>query len=309
MAVYKPNMKWFKEQLESLNEQTYPNLELLICDDCPDFPVDEKIIADCITRFPYRLFMNEKNLGSNLTFERLTQTAGGEYIAYCDQDDVWLPEKLSVLADEIERTNSLLVCSDMLIIDADGNQTADSITKVRRHHKFFSGGGLAEKLVFRNWVAGCTVLVRRESAQAAVPFCPYMVHDQYIALCCAAQGRVESVMRPLIKYRIHGSNQTGVMAGVNSRSDYLEVRIKQVKNKLEWLNGNFPYTETIKDALSDGMEWVNARIARMTERGGASIVWKYRKFSPKTSLFEIFAPYMPERLFLTIIKMVRYNKI
>lgn len=309
MAVYKPNMQWFAEQLRSLNDQIYSNLELLICDDCPEAPIDEKIISDCITRFPYKLFRNEKNLGSNLTFERLTQAAQGNYIAYCDQDDIWLPEKLSVLAEKMEQTDALLVCSDMLIIDGNGEQTADSITKVRRHHRFYSGDGLADKLIFHNWVTGCTMLVRGESAKSAVPFCPYMVHDHYIALCCAAQGKLETVSRPLIKYRIHGSNQTGLLAGVNSRSDYVDIRIRKVENRLEWLNDNFPFCDTVKETLQNGTKWVNARITNMSEKRGASRIWEYRRFDPKVSLFEILFPYMPQWLFRFIIKLVRKNRI
>ena len=34
MAVYEPNLQWFREQLDSLEAQTYPNLELLVIDDC-----------------------------------------------------------------------------------------------------------------------------------------------------------------------------------------------------------------------------------------------------------------------------------
>ena len=61
-----------------------------------------------------------KILGSNRTFERLTEEAEGEYFAYCDQDDVWLPEKLAVLQEALEREKALLVCSDMYIIDGGG---------------------------------------------------------------------------------------------------------------------------------------------------------------------------------------------
>ena len=56
------------------------------------------------------------------------------------------------------------------------------------------------------------MLVRAEAAKAAVPFCPYLVHDQYLALWCAEKGRIESVARPLIRYRIHGGNQTSSMS-------------------------------------------------------------------------------------------------
>ena len=93
-----------------------------------------------------------------------------------------LPEKLKILKNEIEQTGALLVCSDMYVIDGKGHQTADSITKVRRHHVFLSGTGLADKLLFRNFVTGCTMLMRTNIAKAAISFCPYMVHDHYLAL-------------------------------------------------------------------------------------------------------------------------------
>lgn len=96
MAVYEPNMQWFKEQLLSLEAQTYPNLELIIRDDCsPTVPFEQicECAATCIRSFPYEISRNERNVGSNQTFEWLTQQARGEYIAYCDQDDVWLSEK------------------------------------------------------------------------------------------------------------------------------------------------------------------------------------------------------------------------
>ena len=62
LAAYKPNEKWFKEQLQSLNAQTYDNKELIIYNDCPDCPLDEQLIKTTIT-FPYRIFNGKKNLG------------------------------------------------------------------------------------------------------------------------------------------------------------------------------------------------------------------------------------------------------
>ena len=89
LAVYKPNETWFIEQLISLNEQTYDNIELLVYDDCPDFPVNEDIIKKYITKFSYTLIRGIENEGSNKAFEELTKEAKGELFAYCDQDDIW----------------------------------------------------------------------------------------------------------------------------------------------------------------------------------------------------------------------------
>ena len=89
MAVYEPRMDWLRQQLVSLNEQTYPNLRLYIRDDCsPTVPYEQiqSCVRDCIMRFPYVITRNERNLGSNATFELLTKEAEGDLFAYCDQD-------------------------------------------------------------------------------------------------------------------------------------------------------------------------------------------------------------------------------
>ncbi len=60
----------------------------------------------------------------------------------------------------IKNGGALLVCSDMYIIDEHGRTTAESITRVRRHHVFHSGSGLAPSPLVRNYVVGCTMLIR-----------------------------------------------------------------------------------------------------------------------------------------------------
>lgn len=307
MAVYEPNLQWFREQLDSLEAQTYPNLELLVIDDCsPTVPFEtvQQYIVESIRSFPYRVQRNEKNLGSNGTFEKLTQQARGKYIAYCDQDDVWLPEKLEILQRTIEQTSAKLVCSDMYIIDGQGRQTADSITKVRRHHVFNSGEDLAEGLLFHNFVTGCTMLIPAEIARKAIPFCPYMVHDHYLALYAALHGTIQSVMQPLIRYRIHGNNQTGVLAGVVDKDTYFHIRIEEAINKMRWLEKNVALPVSVEHELAQGMRWLQARADHFHGMHGAvRIIWKYRRYGPITSLFEIVATLFPERLFMFFIRL------
>ena len=131
-----------------------------------------------------------------------------------------------VLQEAMERERAMLVCSDMYIIDGDGKQVADSITKVRRHHVFRSGTDLARGLLTSNFVTGCTMLIQSDAAKRAIPFCPYMVHDHYIALCCAAEGMVYSSPERTIRYRIHGGNQTGLVVGVADKASYGKERIE-----------------------------------------------------------------------------------
>lgn len=312
MAVYEPRLDWLREQLLSLNAQTYPNLRLYVRDDGSAESVFAEITAclqNCITAFPYEIARNEKNLGSNKTFERLTRDAQGDFFAYCDQDDVWHEDKLEILEQAMQRSNSLLVCSDMHIIDSDGNRMADSITKVRRHHVFLSGKGLAPELLFRNFVTGCTMLVQAQEAKAAIPFCPYMVHDQYIALWCAARGSILSLPQPLVNYRIHGENQTGLMAGVADKASYGTVRIKQAAMRMQWLNDRFPCEDSLRQTIREAMLWTRAREQNWTHHGGTRTVWKYRHFSRFSAAAEILLKNAPDRLFMEAIRLAQKNCI
>lgn len=312
MAVYEPRLDWLEEQLMSLEAQDYPNLRLYVRDDCSQavsFQAIKSTVQNNIKSFPYEVLRNEKNIGSNLTFQRLTEEAEGDYFAYCDQDDVWLPEKLTVLQEELINSGALLACSDMFIINADGKETANSITRVRKRHKFYSGHGLVGALLIRNFATGCACLVKAKTAKDALSFCPYMVHDHYIALYCAEKGAIQSVARPLIRYRIHKSNQTSLLSGVTDKQSYGSVRIRGMKKRLTWLKEHFLCSERTKTLIRDALVWCEAREQNWEHRGGKRQIWRYRKFSPLPSICEIFASKMPDSFFKLCVKAAKRNII
>lgn len=312
MAVYNPKIDWFREQLESLNSQTYPNLRLYIRDDCSSnvsFTEIYALVEQCITKFPYQITQNKQNIGSNLTFEQLTREAEGEYFAYCDQDDVWLPQKLDVLENSISESGALLVCSDMFVIDGTGKITADSITKIRRHHIFHSGEGLVNKLLFRNFVTGCTMLINGEIAKQAIPFCPYMVHDHYLALWCAEYGSILSINKSLIQYRIHENNQTNMMAGVRDKKSYGEIRIRMAERRFLWLKDNFPCKRETRVAIDRGLMWTQARWMSWNHRGGMKVLWRCREINKLVSIAELCLKYVPDSIFMRAMYLVRNNRV
>ena len=249
-------------------------------------------------------------MGSNLTFERMTQDAEGEYFAYCDQDDIWLPEKLEELEKAQEESGALLVCSDMYIIDGEGRQTADSITKIRRHHIFRSGDDLTGTLWYSNFASGCALLVRSGVAKEAVPFNPHMYYDHYITLYAANKGYVQSLERPLIRHREHGENQSSVMQGVVDRESYGRIRIDEEVEAVRWLAAHFPADEGLKRTLEDGLKWMEARQKYFRgDRKQAGAVWEQRRFAPMASLFELMMPYLPDFLFKLAIWASAHNYI
>ena len=310
LAVYHPRPDWLIEQLDSLNAQTYPNLELIICDDGPDASAEEDLFREHIRAFPWQLIRNKENLGSNRCFEIMTEMAEGDYLCYCDQDDIWLPEKTERLLGAIREEQANLVCSDMFIIDEQGEKTADSITQIRRHHVFRSGVGLTDTLWYSNFASGCALMVRASLAKAAVPFDPYMYYDHYITLFCANAGKVVSLPDRLLLHREHSGNQSSLMKGVTDRESYYRIRVDKPAAAVIWLEENFPAEEKLKPILTQGREWMEAR--RDYARGRRECrktIWRYRSFSPKASLLEIAMPYLPQFVLKLCFWLSRRNMI
>lgn len=310
MAVYKPNEKWFREQLRSLNEQTYPALELLICDDCPEFPVEEKIISENIVNFPFILVRNEKNMGSNKTFERLTELAGGKYISYCDQDDVWHSDKVKKMVSVLERTGSPMVCSDLNIIDGNGKLIADSITKVRKRHVFREGEGLAPQLLVSNFVTGCAMMMRADTAKRAVPFVDSLVHDQWLAICAATEGRIELIRESLIDYRQHEGNQTGILKGVYDKPSYYNERLIKFLPRLDDYKNRL-YSGNMKTAIDELDAFYHARIrySRKMNFKDLKTMLKYKRYSKTGVLVETAMKFIPAPVFKKIVSLAKKGKI
>lgn len=308
MAVYEPRMDWLAEQLDSLNAQTYPNLRLIIRDDCsPTTPFEavKALVAARITAFPHTIAGNERNVGSNATFEMLTREATGAYIAYCDQDDIWLPEKLETLQSALERSGAGLACSDVMPVDENGDKIADSIAAIRPRHIFKSGGGLAGELIYRNFVIGCAMLIRREIAQAALPFAGSMVHDHYLAFFCALNHDIAAVKAPLLRYRQHGGNQTGVLAHIKTKADYVEYHLLPFCRRVEELSQRFEL-----DELHRAARWAEARQMNVRrEPGGMRRLLAEGRVNPTTTLFELVMLRMPQPLFHAAVKLISWGKL
>ncbi|WP_045518259.1 glycosyltransferase family 2 protein [Neobacillus niacini] len=242
MAVYNPNIPFFIEQLKSLDNQDYGNLELLIIDDCSNGINSETItnlIEENVTNFPYVFKRNPKNMGSNKTFEELTKLANGDYLAYCDQDDIWEKDKLSVLLEQINVENAVISYSDLSIIDEQGNKIADSFKSLSKRLQHKHGENLFPFFLRMNSITGCTMLVDGKIAKEALPFptSNVYVHDHWLALFASCKGKISYINRPLVQYRIHSNNQIGakVLEGIASKTDYLEKRVLMEAKKVDHL--------------------------------------------------------------------------
>lgn len=311
MAIYKPRIEWLIEQAKSLNNQTYPNLKLLIWNDCPDDSNDyDEIFTNYINRIPYVLYKGRANMGSNKAFEKLTELADTEYVAYCDQDDVWLPNKIETLVKYAIREQAELLCSDMHIIDGYGVLVANSITEVRPHHVFVFSKEKFQPLCSRNFIVGCTTLVKTTLAKSSIPFPDEFVHDWWLGLNAAVRDTICIVKEPLIEYRIHGYNQTGVMTGVFDKQSYYEMRIKPVVSRSKVLLqrfGNSGYFAHLR--LFNKYALIRQVYFFKHSPSFFCKFLRYLRINPNTVLFELILPIIPEFIFGYIIQKIRKGNL
>lgn len=311
LAVYEPREDWLIELLKSLNEQTYPNLTLYVRDDASpkyDFARLCELLKEHITAFPFSAKQNKTNLGSNQTFAALLQDAQNEdYIAFCDQDDIWNRDKLANTVRLLEKSplSPTLVCTNVSIIDGEGMDVAPTIDVHRKRHIFLRGNGLADELIYRNFVMGCTVVMERARALSYLPFPDAVVHDHYLAFRAAADGAIDFLPDAQMKYRIYGGNQTGVMTGVRTKEDYLNKRIRVFEARVNAFSSSVDLP-----SLDIAQKWCHARVQNFhREKGGFSSLWKLRNINRATSIFELFALRFPNFLFRFAVRLIARGKL
>ncbi|MDR3113280.1 MAG: glycosyltransferase family 2 protein [Endomicrobium sp.] len=192
--------RFLKKQLDSLLAQTYKNIEIIVCD---DYSSDGTL--SLLKSYPQiKILQNKKNLGFVKTFEKVLYQAKGDYIALCDQDDIWLPDKIEFLIKEFG--NNVLLHSDAYIIDDNDNIIYDTISaKIKKSltNKTFTD------YIRKFSITGCCAIFKKELLQTALPFPQNtLFHDWWLAICAAKSGKIKYIEKPLIKYRIHNNNAT-----------------------------------------------------------------------------------------------------
>ena len=117
---------YIEETIQSVLNQTYTNWELIIVDDCSNDNTDE--VLDAIKDNRIRYFKNGKNSGAAVSRNKALREAKGQWIAYLDSDDLWMPEKLEKQIKFMEENGYAFSYTNYEEIDIDGNKTGVKVT-------------------------------------------------------------------------------------------------------------------------------------------------------------------------------------
>lgn len=197
--------RFLREQLDSIYAQTWFNIEVVAGDDCSS---DDTVVIleEYRQSHGLRYEVNDRNLGFVRNFEKIISQCRGEFIALADQDDVWLPEKIARLL--AGREGADLVYSDAFLVDEVGKEMPRTLVTTSGVRPV--SGREFSYFVCNTCVTGCTILFHRGLLAYALPIPdgePY--HDWWLAVVASCHGGVRYLPERLVRYRQHGSNDTG----------------------------------------------------------------------------------------------------
>lgn len=203
------------EQVESILRQVPAPGELVLGDDASTddtVAIVERLAAEHGVALVVR--RHDPALGVRGNFADALQHASGDLIALSDQDDIWHDGKLARLEAAFAADPHLLLAhSDARLVDADGRPTGltllQALEATPAERAGLERGDAFATLLRRNLVTGATVMIRRRLLDAASPFAPDWVHDEWLAVIAAAAGGLRLLPESLIDYRQHGGNQIG----------------------------------------------------------------------------------------------------
>lgn len=220
--------KYLKEQIESILNQTYKNIQIIISDDCSKDRTKD-ILKEYESNEKIKVFYQEKNLGYVKNFEFLLKQVESNIYMLSDQDDVWKKEKVEKTVEKLKQENLDLVFGDLEVVDENLN------TICKSYNKYMHLNNKIEKYLkdyrlqyMYNCMTGCTIASKKEWLDKILPLptnSKYMIHDYWIGLIIALNGKVGYLKEPYILYRQHGNNQVGI-----SKASHKFKKLEQVRN-------------------------------------------------------------------------------
>jgi len=248
--------KYIAEQIESLLSQTFQDFKLYICD---DKSTDEtfSIVTGYASKNPEQIIVsqNEENVGgSKFNFIKMLIDHKDDYIMLCDQDDVWLPEKIEKSLAKIKDMEKeygaampVLVHTNLTVVDDDLNVISQSYEKMS--NKDFEKNALNYTVTMNN-AAGCTIICNRalvDLIQAQPEF--LVMHDWWLSLTAAAFGKIGVIHEPAILYRQHRDNDSGAKKVLSFK--YVYFVLTHLKKMASMIDDSYKQAGSFLDMFTD----------------------------------------------------------
>jgi glycosyltransferase involved in cell wall biosynthesis len=220
--------KFLEDQLLSLLSQTYKNIEIIISDDgSTDNTI--LIIEEYKKTHPeIVLIKNKLEKGINKNFENAINHCKGDYIALCDQDDLWMPHKIETLVNNIDK--AALIYHNSLFVDTNGISLNSTIADKMN---CYSGDNPKTFLLF-NCVSGHSCMFIRDLVAIALPIPKVKYFDWWLAFVAADNAGVKYIDEVLVHYRQHEKSKTDML--ILKKSTIHKKEFIMYDEELVWYN-------------------------------------------------------------------------
>lgn len=266
---------YLSQQLESLFAQSYRYFEIVAFDDRSSDGTVEILKEFARRDARLRFSVNPRTVGLNRNFEQAFLECRGEFIAPCDQDDLWHTDKIAALLSAIGE-HKLAYCNSEFV-DTDENSLNMHVSDLRRMITTDDPSAL----LFNNCVSGHATLFARDILDVALPIPDEFDYDWWLAACAAALGGIVYTGRPLVKYRQHTNNASDLLGKQNRNMSprYRGFRILDIQSigrkiaLLSQLPGPHQPFLTKLDRLwrSRESQWFSFELACLLARHGARL--------------------------------------
>ncbi|MDR1359334.1 MAG: glycosyltransferase [Coriobacteriales bacterium] len=200
----KDGERYLQSQVESILPQLSEARgdELIISTD-PSSDATAEIVASLARQAPVIRQLTGPGRGVQANFEHALRACTGSHLFLSDQDDVWMPDKVTEVMDAFDASDAALILHDAAMVDEDLYELAPSYFARRG-----SRAGLWPNIL-RNSYVGCCLAFRRELLDYALPFPPDIpMHDQWLGLVASRFMTVHLLPVQLVRYRRHRSTAT-----------------------------------------------------------------------------------------------------
>ena len=200
--------KYIAETINSVLNQTFKDLELIIVDDCSTDSSRDIIETYQKQDSRVRPIFHEVNMGISRTYNDGVKHAQGKFLAFIDSDDLWVETKLEKQLAILSTNEELAVWSEGEIIDQNGKSNGQTFTQFEHaSNRQKSGNIFEELLVDDNFVFDSSLIFKKEN-MPRIGFDENLkyLNDYRFVVGLASEHEFYFQEEPLAKYRVHGKN-------------------------------------------------------------------------------------------------------
>ena len=288
LATYQGE-RYLEEQLESLFGQTYGDWQLYIHDDGSTDKTLE-ILDAYVKKYPDKVILVEGPSmgGAKENFLYLMKQVEAPFYMCCDQDDVWLPEKIEKTLQLMKQTEAnrqeevpCLVFTELKVVDGSLKVIAESMSKYQR---LDCVNLRLSRMLMQNAVTGCTMMMNRALRDKVISYkdsSRIIMHDWWASLIASQFGEIAYLEEATILYRQHGENSVGALDSNNM--SYILKKVRQFHNNKKAVENTQLQAKELVESFDLPITSVPAKLASCMEMSKAKRLKTYKENDFKKS--------------------------